>query len=325
MKKIKTLFLICFLTLSTCFYANAQDDSLKNQDSIALQDSASIVIQDKFTKKIEEIEQQRLADSVKKAELELQINSLQTTDNLKKEELQKQIQDIKDAADKRLSQKKAQIDLLRNNAKAYPVTGFFKDTLFLIYAKLGSFSAKDRALAISERIYNLGKNYDFIPDSLIVFEGESLTDIQYGETIIMSVSENDELWNNSSKSELAGEYKQIIIDAILKYEDATNYITLAKQFGLALLVILLIILVIKYIIKFFNWISGKIENQDHKLFKGIVVNNYTLIDADRQTNLAQTIAKIVKWFIILIVIYIALPILFGLFPWTKNFAARENR
>lgn len=320
MKTIKTVLLICFFTAISPELSNAQVDSLKNQDSIAIQDSASIVIQDKFNKKIEEIEQQRLADSVKKAELELQINSLQTTDNLKKEELQKQLQDIKDAGDKRLAQKKAQIDQLRINAKAYPVTGFFKDTLFLIYTKLGSFSAKDRALAISDRINNLGKNYDFMPDSLVIVQGEVVTDIQYGETIIMSVSENDELWNNTTKKELAGEYKQIIIDAVLKYEDATNYITLAKQLGLALLVILIIIFVIKYIIKFFNWISGKIENQDNKLFKGIVINNYTLVDAERQTKIAQTIAKIIKWFIILLVVYIALPILFGLFPWTKNFA-----
>jgi hypothetical protein len=44
--------------------------------------------------------------------------------------------------------KKAQIDLLRLTSKGYPVTGFFNDT-FSIYSKLGSFSAKDRADAIS--------------------------------------------------------------------------------------------------------------------------------------------------------------------------------
>jgi hypothetical protein len=52
----------------------------------------------------------------------------------------------------RLAQKK-QIDLLRLTSKGYPVTGF-NDT-FNIYSKLGSFSAKDRADAISFRIKKL--------------------------------------------------------------------------------------------------------------------------------------------------------------------------
>jgi hypothetical protein len=37
---------------------------------------------------------------------------------------------------------------MRLTAKGYPVTGF-NDTLFKVYSKLGSFSAKDRADAIN--------------------------------------------------------------------------------------------------------------------------------------------------------------------------------
>jgi hypothetical protein len=43
---------------------------------------------------------------------------------------------------------------MKNTAKGYPITGF-NDTLFKVYSKLGSFSAKDRADAISIRIENL--------------------------------------------------------------------------------------------------------------------------------------------------------------------------
>lgn len=321
MKTAKTVLLIFFFTASSSGLLKGQEDSINKQDTVsAIIDSASILIQEKFNKKIEEIEQQRLEDSVKKAELELQINSLKTTDNLKKEELQKQLNDIKEAADKRHAQKKAQIDLIRNKAKAYPVTGFFNDTLFFVYAKLGSFSAKERAFSISEKIHTLGQNYDFIPDSLKIQEGDLLTDLVYGETIILSISEYDELWNNSTKKKLSEEYKHIITNAVLNYEDATSYIALAKQFGMVFLIILLIILAVRYILKFFKLLSGKIKNQDNKLSRGIIVNNYTLVDADRMTKIALSIAKAIKWFIILLIIYIALPILFGLFPWTKNFA-----
>jgi hypothetical protein len=39
-----------------------------------------------------------------------------------------------------------------------------------------------------------------------------------GENIIMSISENDALWNNISKEELAKKYKALISAAIIKYK-----------------------------------------------------------------------------------------------------------
>ncbi len=82
-----------------------------------------------FNKKLNEIEQLRIADSITKANLEKQIGSLQNTDNLKKEELQKQLEQLKNKEALRFAEKKRQIDSLRLTAKAYPVIGFFTDTL----------------------------------------------------------------------------------------------------------------------------------------------------------------------------------------------------
>ena len=73
----------------------------------------------------------------------------------------------------------------------------------------------------------------------------------------MSVSENDALWNNTSKEELAQKYKTIIGGAVTKYKSETSFITLAKEIGLALLVLIIIIVLIKYISKFFKWSAKK--------------------------------------------------------------------
>jgi nucleoside permease NupC len=52
-----------------------------------------------------------------------------------------------------------------------------------------------------------------------------------GESIIMSISENDALWNNSTKQELAEKYKTLINTAIIKYKNETSVTTLAKEIG----------------------------------------------------------------------------------------------
>ncbi len=310
--KIILVWTALIFTTQTLF---AQNDSLNKKN-----DSLNATILDQYNKKIDEIEKQRKLDSIQKGELETQLNSLKTTDNLKKEELQKKLQDLENNDAKRLAQKKAQIDSLRITAKGFPVIGFFDDTLFLVYNKLGSFSAQDRAEAISNRIRILGKNIFFKPDSLKLSETENSVDIVFGETIITSVSENDALWNNDTKYEQAVKYKNIVSDELVKYKAETSFVTLAKEIGLALLVLIIIGLLIFYFGKLFNWTARKIQSEEDKKIRGFKIKNYTLFDAKRQVNFLLSVNTILKWFMILLAIYIALPILFGIFPWTKNFA-----
>jgi hypothetical protein len=72
---------ISFLALLFSSMSFSQHDSInKKKDSV----NASLI--QSFNKKLTLIEEQRITDSIKRAELELQLLSLKTTDNLKKEE-----------------------------------------------------------------------------------------------------------------------------------------------------------------------------------------------------------------------------------------------
>lgn len=314
MKNSKRI-IIWIILLFTSQILFAQQDSINNKN-----DSINAAILNDYNKKIAIIEQQRKEDSAKKADLQTQLNSLKTTDNLKKEELQKRLQELNGKDSERIAQKKAQIDALRHTAKGYPVIGFFKDTLFLIYNKSGSFTAEDRAAAIGNRIHDLAANLKFKPDSLQLSLSETTTDIVFGDNTIISVSENDALWDNVSRDSLGRKYQGIIRNAIQHYRSEISFGTLAKEVGLALLVLVIIIFLIKYIGKLFKWTGVKIQTQEDKRIKGIKIKNYTLFDAKRQVKVLLTANTILKWFFILLAIYIALPILFGIFPWTENFA-----
>jgi small-conductance mechanosensitive channel len=315
MKKYKFILFLFVLIGLLSGELPAQNDTLKKNA-----DSLNAAILSDFNAKVIQLEQQRIADSTKRANLELQINSLKTTDNLNKEDLQKQLQELNDQENQRIIQKKAQIEALRQTAKSYPVIGFFKDTLFTIYSKLGSFSAKDRADAISKRINSLADNFNFTGDSLIAIESESTVDIMFGETIIMSVSENDAIWENESKVELANKYRSIIANEVMHFKTETSLSKLLKEIGLAILVLFIIVVIIIYINKGSKWLANKISEQENKRINGFKIRNYTLFDAKREVGVLLNINTLIKWLVILLVIYIALPILFGIFPWTKGFA-----
>ncbi|WP_369769354.1 mechanosensitive ion channel family protein [Flavobacterium sp. WC2416] len=294
----------------------AQQDSINKKN-----DSLNTSIIKNFNEKLAIIEGQRVSDSIKKSELETQLLSLKTTDNLKKEALQKELEVLNTKEYKRLAEKKAQIDSLRLTAKGYPVTGFFNDTLFTIYSKLGSFSAKDRADAISVRIKNLSDQFRFKGDSIKIVDAETTIDLVYKEGIIISVSENDAIWNNSTKLELAKKYQDIIKKALALYKSETSVSTLAKEIGLALLVLVIMFFLISNLRRFFRWTAQKIEHEENKRIQGIKIRNFTLFDAKQQVNALLNVNTTLKWVLILLLVYIALPILFGIFPWTKDFAA----
>lgn len=301
------------LLWSSFLYAQNDSSGKKN-------DSINTAILKNYSRKIAGLDSQRRADSVKQIELQLRLSSLSTKDNGKKTALQNQLQALEDKKKNQFLQKKIQIDALRKTAKAYPVSGFFEDTLFVVYSRLGSFSAKERADAITNRIGRLGENFGYTADSLRIARNETSTDVIYGENIITTVTENDALWNNTTADSLASTYRTVISSAVKKYKQETSLATLAKEIGLALLVIVIIGALIFYIIKFFRWTAAKIEEQQNKRIKGVKIKDYMLFDAARQVNVLLKLNTIIKWLIILLAAYITLPILFGIFPWTKDFA-----
>jgi hypothetical protein len=79
----------------------------------------------------------------------------------------------------------------QSDIKGYPVAPF-KDTLFFIYNKVGSFNAQNRANAIASRIELLYKDPFFSVDSLNLNRSESSVDIVYKSDFpIMSVTDLD--------------------------------------------------------------------------------------------------------------------------------------
>lgn len=299
------LAISCFLSIEMF----AQDKKIDSINDGALSEYKLIVLSAKT---------QRINDSIEKVRLEEKIRGLKTTDNLEKKSLQNQLNTLRIKDSIRLVQKKIAIDSRRAAAVGYPVMGFFKDTLFTIYNNSGSFTAHERAMAISERIKTMANKIN--ADSLKIVTNETTVDVMTGERIIISISENDALWNDTSMMALAAKYKKIIGEAVAKYKSETSLLTLAKEFALAVLVLLVLGIIIFYTGKLFTYSAGLIEKQQDVRIKGIKIKDYELFDARRQVNTLIAINNLVKWIVILILISIALPILFGIFPWTRDFA-----
>jgi small-conductance mechanosensitive channel len=115
-------------------------------------------------------------------------------------------------------------------------------------------------------------------------------------------------------------YRLIIGNAIIRYNKETSLAILSKEIGLAVIVLIITGILIFGLRRLFKWTAIKIRVHEGKRIKALKIKNYTLFDAKHLVNAFLSANNMLKWFFIFLLIYIALPILFGIFPWTKHFA-----
>ena len=266
------------------------------------------------------IEKQRILDSVKKAQLVARLDQLKEGDDSQKNELEQELAEIDLKESTAHSLRKARIDSLRSTAQGYPVLGVDGDTLFLLYSKTGALTASERAKSISEKIKNLYSDDFFGNNTLEVVASEDSFDIVYAETIVMNVSENDALWYQTDREALANDFKNRIETSIVESKANNSLSKILLRIGLALLVI--------GIVWFLVWLVGKgyrrllyyIHQSKEKWLKNLSYKDYTFLSADQELQVVLFIVKILRWVVLIVLVYIALPIIFSIFPVSRNWA-----
>ena len=92
-------------------------------------------------------------------------------------------------------QQRHRIDSLRQITKGAPLV-IEGDTLFMLYARKGGMLAETRVQEAKGKIEALGHKLSFMVDSVYVYEGELFTDIMSGDEVILSITDQDALWQN---------------------------------------------------------------------------------------------------------------------------------
>lgn len=82
----------------------------------------------------------------------------------------------------------------------------FRDTIFFVYGNIGSFTAKQRAEAINERISKMEEDPFFAEDSMKLVDVNGNINIMYKGDIIMSVDTLQASFLKTTRSELAQNY-----------------------------------------------------------------------------------------------------------------------
>lgn len=269
---------------------------------------------------MQKVEHERLADSLKQALLVEQINALKTNELKEKELIRQQLLKLQMADSVRNSLLTRQVDSLKKKASGAPVV-VGGDTLCVLYTNIGSFTPSERAEHCANNIIKTARIYSVKYDSLTLTENSSSTDISFKDHILLSITDLDAQWLGTDRAKLAQQYGAAIHRTIGDYQKSISLLTILKQVGLCLLVILIQYLLIRLVNYFFRRVvDERIRKKKDEVFTGIRIKNFEVLNSDKQTKALLFGSKMVRYLVNIIQLYITLPILFSIFPVTQRLA-----
>ncbi len=214
---------------------------------------------------------------------------------------------------------KARIDSLRKITPGAPLV-IDGDTLLKLYARKGGIVPETRVKDIQKQIVSHGKRLTFFTDSCTVYEGEFFSDIMVGSDVVMSVSDQDALWESTSRQELAERYRGIIEKKIQEIHE--EYGLQQKIFGFITVTVILILqwLLIKLTLWAYRRWRIRVVRWLMKRGKPLMIKDYEVLNLHRQGILFFTVGKILLFLVIFWQLLISIPLLFSAFPETEDFA-----
>lgn len=245
------------------------------------------------------------------------------TSRLNEANLRMEIEQMKlkyDAADSlKLVKQRLRIDSLRRMTPGIPVI-VEGDTLYYLFAKRGGHTPQQRAEMNAAAITELGKRFNLQPDSVYIDSSDIVTDLMYGNKVLSSFTDQDGLWEGCSRDQLAAAKRKAIVDKLKVMKDEHSLWQLGKRILYFILVIVGQFLLFKLTIWLFNKLKARIQRLKDTKLKPISIQDYELLDTQKQVNLLVFLASLLRYAVMLLQLILTVPLLFAIFPQTKDLA-----
>lgn len=303
MKRSVILLLVSFLAVN----AQAQldqvvkkifsDDSVKAEKPLVKQDSDSV----KLASLQRSLEEARLNEANMRMELEQMKLQTSAADSVK------------------LARQRHRIDSLRQFTQGVPVIAE-EDTLFYLYTKRGGYSPQQRAQMTGSAIEELGKRFNLRPDSVIIDHSDIVSDLMYGNKVLLSLTDQDALWEGVSRDSLAKERRTTVVAKLKEMKAEHSIWRMVKR----VLYFLLVIVGQYFLFRLTNWLFHKLKARiirlkDTKL-KPVSIQGYEILDTQKQVNLLVFLANIGRYIFMGLQLLITVPLIFIIFPQTEGLA-----
>ena len=263
----------------------------------------------------------RDSDSARVANLQKSLEEARLNEaNMRMEMEQMRLQTM--AADSvKLSQQRQRIDSLRQFTKGVPVIAE-GDTLFYLFTKRGGYAPQQRAQMTGAAIEEIGKRFNLRPDSVSIDHSDIVSDLMYGNKVLLSLTDQDALWEGVSRDSLANERRQNVVDKLHEMKAEHGIWRMAKR----ILYFVLVIVGQYFLFRLTNWLFRKLKVRILRLkdtkIKPVSIQGYELLDAQKQANLLVFLASVGRYILMGLQLLFTVPLIFIIFPQTEGLAYR---
>ena len=259
------------------------------------------------------------SDSVRMADMKKELEEARLSEANMRMDMAQRRQQAFAADSEKLAHQRARIDSLRQFTPGVPVV-VEGDTLFYLYTKRGGYTPLQRAEMIDAAIMQLGKRFTLHPDSVYIESSDIVTDLMYGNKVIASFTDQDGLWEGRSREQLATDKRKIVVQKLKELKEEHSLWQLGKR-----ILYFVLVLAGQYLLFWLTgWLFRKLKVRIQKLkdtrLKPISIQNYELLDTQRQVNLLIFLSNLLRYVIMLLQLLITVPLLFAIFPQTKGLA-----
>jgi small-conductance mechanosensitive channel len=207
---------------------------------------------------------------------------------------------------------------------------FADETLFVVYDKIGPFTPEERALAITERLARLAKDpftriypitaVDQGTRSELVY-GETVSELVYGEMVVMTITDRDAQPTGKPRSEIAKAYAAKLQAVLAKNREEVTIRSLLIDTGLVLLDTAIFVVLLMLLHRTFPKIYAKIDVWRETIIPPVKIQRVELLTSAQITAGLLGLAKAVRVGIVLVLLYVYLTTVLGIFPWTRGISA----
>ncbi|WP_454990447.1 mechanosensitive ion channel family protein [Capnocytophaga sputigena] len=284
------LKIFVFIYLFCVAYIQAQQpDSLSQQE---------------IRKELETIKQFRQKDSIRIAmllnEIQLLINNEKNTPSITNSS----------------TTNEKEIEKLRNKMRGRPIV-FEKDTLYYLYTSYGPYDIDTRVKYVEEKLKELYNDPYFVADSIKIKPAGDYLSVMYNDKTITGVSMVDALWENSSQTELAQKYANIIKNTIVKYKEQNSLKSVLIRLAELLLVLFIAFILVWAINRLFDFLKKITLNSEHRFLTSIRIRNYDFIKKPGIVKVLVKLLAILRIVFLLFLLITIIPLIFDIFPSTQ--------
>jgi small-conductance mechanosensitive channel len=198
---------------------------------------------------------------------------------------------------------------------------FNGDTLFVLYGKLGAFTAPERAAAVAGRLQRLAIRVAD-GDSVRVADSEGATEISIGDELVMTLLEADAAPTSVGRAVLARRYATLLQTRLVASAKSRSVKSLAVDAGLAVLATGVLWLVLWLFTLVFPRLYGRLDAMDLQSLPSVRIQKLELLSARRIHATIKWLARAARVVATVLVFYIYVPLVLSFFPWTAPFSRR---